>query len=167
EVRGPSKRLRETEQHERRQRPAQLERDDAVYLASEQEDEHQRHEAGDEAERRPHEGGHAAGSSDLRNGTRSCTSSERRSSSVSTTYAFGLNVAAYARHARDPNRRAALPEPGSKSRTMKRPRTISRRRRLTKREPTTMKKSTNTIAGTVQAAATSRTGMRKRRPVAA
>ena len=41
---------------------AQLERDDAVDLAAEHDDEHERDEAGEQAERRPHEGGHAAGS---------------------------------------------------------------------------------------------------------
>src|SRR5581483_7160745 len=76
--------FREAEQHERRERAAELERGDAVDLPREDADEPERHEAEHQRERGDHEHVHA-GSSDARRVTRSCTSTVPSARSTSIT----------------------------------------------------------------------------------
>src|SRR5205823_6241760 len=76
--------LRQAEQDEHRQRPAQLERDDRVDLARTQEDGSERYEPDEERGRGDLERVYA-GFSDLRNGTRSWSSAVPCSSLMSTT----------------------------------------------------------------------------------
>ena len=76
--------LGEADEQERRRRAGELQRDDAVELPLPEADDPEREEAGEERERGDRERVQA-GSSELRFGTRSCSSTTPRSSSTSTT----------------------------------------------------------------------------------
>jgi len=81
--------LPEAEQHESRDRTAELERDDAVDLASFDRDPSERDEPEQQGGRGDRERVYA-GSSDVRRRIRSCSSTVPSPGSMSTTYAFGL-----------------------------------------------------------------------------
>src|SRR5205814_9308321 len=85
----PVEAFRETQQDEHPDRAAELERHESVDRSLAHRDVAERNVADKERDGRDRERVHA-GSSDFRNGTRSCTRTTRRWRSSSTTYAFGL-----------------------------------------------------------------------------
>src|SRR5262249_42308516 len=151
EIDPPVVPLGEADEHERRQRACELERDDAVDLALAQRDPAERQEADKERERGRLEGVQA-GSAERRPRTRSCSRTVPRSVSVSIRYAFGLSPASQIVHARYARPRGVVLAPAAKRRVTNTPRRNRRRAHITR------PKSTRTISSAAGAARSGSSG---------